>query len=912
MLPLRSVGGASSERRSRRGSQATGDVTARSGASGASSRSGGVHSGRGGATAVTSADSALRDAALRAGDPDTSPAGSTHRSQRSRRSSQRSGGVASGRIRKSQPLSARSGAEAAVPLPATQRKSRGGSTTRREKLSRRSINSSGTRSARTSGSRASAGSGSARRERGAGDVNTSGPTSDGEGSSSSSSWEWEVVSGSPSGSEWETASDTDDDDDSTAGGGKEDRSVAPSPILIGTPSPITVVQQEGAAATSNTRVTAPVPLVGGAGGAAAGVIAVPGQKGTAAAGALALQQSETEKTHGTYELTKNPFLLLVRDPPLLLSERVHGNKRARQHDIGVGNAPPPDEFEIARLAREGDPRLAVQTDADTRRTGSATSRKLERSGTWRRQMSLPPEIAGVTTETAAAKSPPSSFTKFSASMRGKASAVMAASFRRGESDRSPERGLAKDLKASSPSSSIGKTFKGVGSFLGKAVASVTRSPTEKYEHDGSPKRAIGDDGSGDGSPKVSYAADGSPKVVYAADGSPKLAVAGDGSPKGFLGGFFGGSGSPKRLEDRGGISEATSSEKAQGSRPGVLQGLASSVKGAASLVKRSSSPSRKGDDDADGIDNASDDSGASGSQRKKGGSSWAGSLGSLLNKGSRKGKAASPPTSPSRRQPVGVRQAGKGLAAVRGASLTVPCVVRWEGEMMRGLPNGFGIFFILGRPAARLMCQAVDGEAHGLGVYLSDSGFKYEGQFEHNRPHGYGHVMYEHRELYWGEWRHGLRHGCGLSVSSGGVVTYALFDEGVEVPHPVCEGPGKSQAIALMASLHSSSDPMAEAKETAPTAMRRRKYQATFARQYGHRVDHRVYVPPVSAAKQHRLDVRTAVRGYCALLPRIRATQEAAIQARLEMQRIARRDKYRTLPHRAALSARHTLTLRVG
>jgi len=63
-----------------------------------------------------------------------------------------------------------------------------------------------------------------------------------------------------------------------------------------------------------------------------------------------------------------------------------------------------------------------------------------------------------------------------------------------------------------------------------------------------------------------------------------------------------------------------------------------------------------------------------------------------------------------------------------------------------------------------------EGKTHGLGIYLSIDGFKYEGEWVDNSPHGYGKAYYNDGSTFTGYFKEGKKHGKGFF--SLGRVTY--------------------------------------------------------------------------------------------------------------------------------------------
>lgn len=55
-----------------------------------------------------------------------------------------------------------------------------------------------------------------------------------------------------------------------------------------------------------------------------------------------------------------------------------------------------------------------------------------------------------------------------------------------------------------------------------------------------------------------------------------------------------------------------------------------------------------------------------------------------------------------------------------------------------------------------------EGKAHGLGIYLSIDGFKYEGEWVDNSPHGYGKAHYNDGSTFTGYFKEGKKHGKGF------------------------------------------------------------------------------------------------------------------------------------------------------
>ena len=94
---------------------------------------------------------------------------------------------------------------------------------------------------------------------------------------------------------------------------------------------------------------------------------------------------------------------------------------------------------------------------------------------------------------------------------------------------------------------------------------------------------------------------------------------------------------------------------------------------------------------------------------------------------------------------------------------------RYEGQIVNGVPHGYGCFFVYGAVSGRYEGEVVNGKADGLGTFTGLA-IRFEGEWYNGLRHGIGCMIYARREVFIGEWKRGKRHGYGLAFATSGKV----------------------------------------------------------------------------------------------------------------------------------------------
>lgn len=85
--------------------------------------------------------------------------------------------------------------------------------------------------------------------------------------------------------------------------------------------------------------------------------------------------------------------------------------------------------------------------------------------------------------------------------------------------------------------------------------------------------------------------------------------------------------------------------------------------------------------------------------------------------------------------------------------------------------------------------------ACGNGVFIHESGMRYEGDWADNRPHGLGTLMFPNGAVYIGRWMNGKRHGDGVMLSMDGCKYEGSFFDNEQHGHGILLWPNGNQYI---------------------------------------------------------------------------------------------------------------------
>ena len=110
---------------------------------------------------------------------------------------------------------------------------------------------------------------------------------------------------------------------------------------------------------------------------------------------------------------------------------------------------------------------------------------------------------------------------------------------------------------------------------------------------------------------------------------------------------------------------------------------------------------------------------------------------------------------------------GKEITCFRGVGIyTFKTGYRYEGEFEDNKPNGQGVF--TSPDGQRYQGGFRDGKLNGIGVMNYPDGRHYEGEYKNNKRDGYGIMIYQDGSLYQegshyeGEWKNDKRDGQGV------------------------------------------------------------------------------------------------------------------------------------------------------
>jgi hypothetical protein len=101
---------------------------------------------------------------------------------------------------------------------------------------------------------------------------------------------------------------------------------------------------------------------------------------------------------------------------------------------------------------------------------------------------------------------------------------------------------------------------------------------------------------------------------------------------------------------------------------------------------------------------------------------------------------------------------------------------KYEGDWFNGKPNGKGIYSPIN--GDKYIGDVVNGDNHGKGVYLFTNGDKYEGDFVYGRRQGKGVLIYANGDKYEGDWWLDKEEGKGKKTYVTGKVEEGTWSRG--------------------------------------------------------------------------------------------------------------------------------------
>ena len=100
----------------------------------------------------------------------------------------------------------------------------------------------------------------------------------------------------------------------------------------------------------------------------------------------------------------------------------------------------------------------------------------------------------------------------------------------------------------------------------------------------------------------------------------------------------------------------------------------------------------------------------------------------------------------------------------------------YEGEMLLGIPNGYGVY--TWNDGTRYEGEVVNGQRHGRGVLEWSNGSRYEGDFQDNSRTGSGVFTWASGAYYEGEFLNDKFHGQGTCYEADGTIKSGRWENG--------------------------------------------------------------------------------------------------------------------------------------
>ena len=116
---------------------------------------------------------------------------------------------------------------------------------------------------------------------------------------------------------------------------------------------------------------------------------------------------------------------------------------------------------------------------------------------------------------------------------------------------------------------------------------------------------------------------------------------------------------------------------------------------------------------------------------------------------------------------------GKKIKCFKGLGVyTFQTGYRYEGEFNNNKPNGQGVF--TSPDGQRYQGGFKDGKLNGQGVMSYPDGRRYEGEYKDNNRDGYGIMTYPDGSIYEGEYCKSMRHGIGCLHFTKGISIFNM------------------------------------------------------------------------------------------------------------------------------------------